>query len=229
MIKFPMILFKRGQLIGIRARFVCAIKFRDWIATRTGAANQSLLSNVAFRITDRSKDFRSFLSDESKRPDAPVRSRPYATARYSHAYDRTPPLAYRRFGSKAGHRKTRKPRRTERNGLRVVVEAGNRAYVISSSRSPAECTRARIRDAHAHARIAARETHDSPCGSIISQKSDNWFINALAASAIYRLITPFRTTEPERRSLSAIIDAASISQPNGLVEHLPRSLKTSKF
>lgn len=49
-----------------------------------------------------------------------------------------------------------------------------------------------MRDVHAH----ARETHDSPCGSIISQKSDNWFINALAASAIYRLITPFRTTEP---------------------------------
>jgi len=56
--------------------------------------NQSLLWNVTFRIISRSKDFRSFLSDESKGPDAPfvrdltqsrvfARTRRHASARVS--------------------------------------------------------------------------------------------------------------------------------------------------
>lgn len=132
-----------------------AIKFRDWIATRTGAANQSLLSNARPELP---------VGQRTSGPSYPMsrkgRMRQFVRdltqpRLFTRTHDRTPPLAYRRFGSKAGHRKTRKPRRTERNGLcatRVIVEAGNRAYVISSSRSPAEYARTYVVHTDAHER-----------------------------------------------------------------------------
>jgi len=85
--------------------------------------------------------------------------------------------------------------------------------------------RAAMRDARTRVYHRRRMT---PCGSIISQKSDNWFINAFAASAIYAtdLLRHFETW---RRSLSAFINAVSISQGAKWTraEYFLRPLKTS--
>jgi len=117
-----------------------------------------------------------------ERAGCAVRSRPYATARiYTHTTVR---LRSRIIdsdqGTKVGYRKTRKSRRTKRNGLRatrVVVESSLRNFFFSES-GPSEYAW------HARTRAYCRRRM-TPCGSIISQKSNNWFINAFAASTVY--------------------------------------------
>lgn len=120
--------------------------------------------------------------------------RSFATLRnraYLHAHDRTvlrSRIINSDRGTKVGHRKTRKSRRTERNGLRatrVVVESSLRNFFFSESERV--CV-------HVYGMQRTRAYYRrrmTPCGSIISQKSDNWFINVFAAfnSLHCRLIT----------------------------------------
>lgn len=98
----------------------------------------------------------------------------------SHAHDRTPLLAYHRFESRDESTIERRGNRRGRNGIETTYRSGSgdlRTYVISSS--PARASSCAY-NTHAHARIA-EDAWRIHCGSIISQKSDNCFVNAFAA------------------------------------------------
>lgn len=103
----------------------------------------------------------------------------------SHAHDRTSLLAYHRFESRDESTIERRGNRRGRKGIETTYRSGSgdlRTYVISSSRARASScaynTHARVQDARTRAYRRRRMTL---CGSIISQKSDNCFVNAFAA------------------------------------------------
>lgn len=112
---------------------------------------------------------------------ARVHTRPHASARVS-------PIRIARDG--VDHRKTRKPTEdgtewTTRCRV-VIVEAGSLGglrNIFFSESDPGERVYACVRAGCTHT-YATPEARDS-CVSIISQKSDNWFVNAFAASATY--------------------------------------------